>query len=159
MTDKKRIIIVNNNLATGGVQKALINLLNEIKDKFDITLFVFSCTGEYKKDLPKQINVIEANPFLKLLGISQSESKQMGLFLYAIRAFLVYWTNLINSYLPIKWLITSQKKLRDFDIAISYLHGSPDQSFYGGCNEFVLERIEAKKNIAFIHCDYIEFWR
>ena len=32
MVRKQKVIIVSNNLATGGIQKALINLLNEIKD-------------------------------------------------------------------------------------------------------------------------------
>ena len=157
MDYKQKIIIVNNNLNVGGVQKALVNLLNEIKEKYEVTLFIFSNSGEYKRSIPKEVKIIEANSFLKLLGISQSQSKKEGLFLYIIRSVLVIWTRLFNNYVPFQWLISTQKKLKDFDVAISYLHSSNDKSFYGGCNEFVLGKIDANKKIAFIHGDYLNF--
>ncbi|PGT89049.1 glycosyltransferase [Bacillus sp. AFS040349] len=157
MTNRKKIVIVNNNLVTGGVQKSLVNLLNEIKDKYEVTLFLFSNTGEYKKSIPHQVKVIEANPFLKLLGISQKQSLKEGLLHYFLRSLLVLWTKVFNNYYPFKFLVLTQKKLKDFDIAISYLHSSNDKLFYGGCNEFVLDRTEAKKRIAFVHCDYLSY--
>ena len=47
-----------------------------------------------------------------------------------------------------------QKKLRGFDVAISYLHDGGDKVFYGGCNDFVLRHTDAKKKITFLHCDF-----
>ena len=41
----KKILIVNNNLDIGGIQKALINLLRGISDKYEVTLMLFSPTG------------------------------------------------------------------------------------------------------------------
>ena len=38
----KKLLIVNNNMQLGGVQKALISLLDEIKDQYNVTLFLFS---------------------------------------------------------------------------------------------------------------------
>jgi hypothetical protein len=53
MNGKKKLLIVNNNLETGGIQKALINLLHELdkKKKYDIDLFLFSNTGEYRSGI------------------------------------------------------------------------------------------------------------
>lgn len=157
MVHKKKIIIVNNNLAIGGIQKALINLLDEIKEKYEVTLFIYHNDGEFKKNVPSQVKVLEANSLLKLLGVSQKGAKKEGVFLYFFRAILVIWTKFISNCIPFKILITSEKKLQDYDVAISYLQSSDDNPFYGGCNEFVLRRIDASKKIAYIHCDYLNF--
>jgi len=41
----KRILIVNNNMHIGGVQKALVNLLYEIHNDYEITLLLFYAGG------------------------------------------------------------------------------------------------------------------
>jgi len=157
MVRKQKVIIVSNNLATGGIQKALINLLNEIKDQYDITLFLFSDCGDYQHKIPDTLKVIKANSYLKLLGISQKESKKLGMFHYILRAMLVLWTRIFNNNLPIRFLLLTEAKLKKYDIAISYVHSPPDKVFYGGCNEFVLTKIEASRKCAFIHCDFLNF--
>ena len=43
----KKILIVNNNMHIGGVQKSLLNLLRSIGDSYDITLLLFFKGGEY----------------------------------------------------------------------------------------------------------------
>ena len=70
----KKIIIVNNNMKVGGVQKALCNLLWEIKDKYDITLCLFSNTGEYADKIPESIRVIKARGVYRYLGNSQVQA-------------------------------------------------------------------------------------
>ena len=50
----KKILIVNNNMKIGGVQKSLCNLLWSVYDQYDITLFLFEPIGEYMKDIPEQ---------------------------------------------------------------------------------------------------------
>lgn len=157
MVRKQKVIIVCNNLATGGIQKALINLLNEINNQYDITLFLFSDCGDYRDKIPNTLKVIRANSYLKLLGISQRESKKVGMFHYILRAILVVWTRIFNNSLPIRFLLLTEAKLKDYDIAISYVHSSPDKVFYGGCNEFVLTKIDASKKCAFIHSDFLNF--
>ena len=51
----KKLIIVNNNMRIGGVQKSLVNLLSEIKDQYDVTLLLFSKTGEYLENIPPSV--------------------------------------------------------------------------------------------------------
>ena len=48
----KKILIVNNNMHIGGVQKALVSLLWAIRDQYDITLLLFHPGGECRKELP-----------------------------------------------------------------------------------------------------------
>lgn len=157
MRHKKRLVIVSSNLATGGIQKALVNLLNEIADKYDVTVFIYSYSGQYLLELPKQIKIIKANPYMKLLGISQAEAKKEGIFFYFLRALLVLWTKIFTNALPISLLLSTEGRLQGYDIAISYVQSPHDKSFYGGCNEFVLKKIDAKKKFAYIHCDYLHY--
>lgn len=153
---KKKILIINNNLEIGGVQKALVNMLNEIHNEYDITLFLFANVGEYKSQLPQGIKVIEGNPFLQLLGISQAEAKKRGIFWWFVRGMYAFWTRkLFNNKIPFKFLIMFEKELATYDYGISYLHSLGEKSFYGGCNEFLLKKVVAKEKITFIHCDYL----
>ncbi|MGU8573762.1 glycosyltransferase [Clostridium perfringens] len=156
---KKKILIVNNNLDTGGIQKSLINLLDELSKikHFDIDLFLFSKTGEYIDEVPNNIRIIEANKFIKLLGISQESSKKLGKVYYYIRAIMVILAKILNRYIPINIILKTQKKLRNYDFAISFMHDPNKNSIYGGCNSFVLNRVIAKKKLTFVHCDFLRY--
>jgi glycosyltransferase involved in cell wall biosynthesis len=150
-------LIVNNNLDAGGVQRALINLLYEIKDAYEITLFLFSCSGAYRDRLPEGINVIEASPLLNLLGLSQKQAGTKGRMLYLIRGLLALYAKIINNRLPIRFLAATQSRLAGFDAAISFLHYSDQKLLYGGCNEFVQYRVDARQKITFLHCDFSQY--
>lgn len=154
---KKKVLIVNNNLVSGGVQRSLVNLIKQVKKDYDITLFLFSKSGEYVKNIPTDVKIIEAAPLLKILGLSQGQTKHLGYGYFFIRALLVLFTKFFSNHLPITMLMLSQKRLVDYDIAISFLHNADEKSFYGGCNEFVLQRVKAKKKITFIHCDFLKY--
>ncbi|PHD75786.1 hypothetical protein COF64_11425 [Bacillus sp. AFS043905] len=154
---KKQILIVNNNLNTGGVQRALVNLIDQIKDTYDITLFVFSNGGDYAKYIPQTVKVVEASPLLSLLGISQAQTKKFGFIFYFIRATFALYTKISSNHLPISLLVSTQKKLSGFDVVISFLQNAGEKSFYGGCNEFVLKKVDAKKKITFLHSDFLNY--
>ncbi|MDH2363811.1 glycosyltransferase [Priestia megaterium] len=154
---KKKILVVNNNLATGGVQRSLVNLLNHIKEEYEVTLLLFSHSGSYVQHVPSEVKVIEAAPLLRLLGMSQTQAKKLGYTAYFLRSTFALYTKIFNNHLPISLLIANQRKLPGFDVAISFLHNAEEKSFYGGCNEFVLQRVHAKLKVAFVHCDYSNY--
>ena len=72
-TDKIKIIIVNNNMKIGGVQKSLCNLLWSIHKEYDITLCLFSRCGSYLDDIPPDVKVVESKGPFGYLGVSQNE--------------------------------------------------------------------------------------
>lgn len=148
----KKILIVNNNLHIGGVQKALINLLWEIQDRYDITLLLFYRGGEYEKDLPPDIKVITPKSGYRYLGMTRQDTVKWRDKL--CRTFYAGISRSFGRKYAISLMALKQKKLGEYDAAISYLHNSIDKGFYGGCNEFVLKHVSAKKKIAFLHCDY-----
>ena len=57
----KKILIVNNNLDMGGIQKTLINLLKEIHNDYNVTLLLFSKSGTLLSGVPNDVKIIEPN--------------------------------------------------------------------------------------------------
>ena len=150
----KKIIIVNNNLKTGGVQISLLNLLNEIHDLYDITLLLFNVEAKDYNLIPKKVKIISTNSPFKFLGVSSTDVSN-SFILWFKRTFWAGLTKIFGRNITIKFMSYFQPILEgDYDYAISYLHEGPQKSFYGGCNEFVLRKIRAKKKIAWIHCDF-----
>lgn len=149
----KKILIVNNNMKVGGVQKSLYNLLWAIKDEYDITLCLFECSGEYLGKLPGSVKVVGSGGLFRYLGISQGECKTLREKL--TRGFLAAWCKTFGRSGVMKLIASGTKKLaEDFDCAIAFLHNGSQKSFYGGVQEFVLNRVSAKRKVAFLHCDY-----
>lgn len=151
-TPRKRILIVNNNMHIGGVQKALVNLLKEIASEYEVTLLLFYKGGELLRDVPENVRVITACRVLRGWGATREDAG--GLRLQLSRAFSAAITRAAGRKWICRILFPFQKKLRGYDVAISYLHSGNDHVFYGGCNEFVLRCTEAEKKISFLHCDY-----
>lgn len=150
----KKIIIVNNNMKVGGVQKSLYNLLWSVSDQYDITLCLFSQTGEYADQLPRNVKVISCASLFRYLGVSQDECNDRVLDKLT-RGLLAVLCKLFGRPFVVRIMELSQKMLSDeYDIAISYLQNGDLRSFYGGVNEFVLRKVSAKRKFAFLHCDY-----
>ena len=150
----KKIIIVNNNLQIGGVQKSLVNLLNEIKNEYSITLLLFRKSGGYLKDVPENVKILEANTLLQVLGMSLDECRKRGFGFIAAKAVFVAISRLFGNATAIKLAMLGEIPVGEFDIAISYLQPAPRKQFYGGTNEYVLAKTSAAEKISFIHSDF-----
>ncbi len=148
----KKILIVNNNMKVGGVQKALYNLLWEIDGRYEVTLCLFSRRGEYVDKLPPSVRVVEARGAYRYLGVSQGECKGFDALK---RGVCVGLCRLIGRRKTLKFLKRRQPSFGEkFDCAISYLHNGRSKSFYGGTQDFVLDCVAAERKVAFLHCDY-----
>lgn len=148
----KKILIVNNNMKVGGVQKSLHNLLWAMNGSYDMTLLLFRNVGAYAGSLPPGVKVVECSSLFRLLGVSQSECSGVDRLK---RGLLVAISRLFGRPMAMKIVLASQKMLTDsYDCAISFLHNGSVKNFYGGTQEFVLHRVRAKKKVAFLHCDY-----
>ena len=149
----KKIIIVNNNMHLGGVQKSLVNLLRSIHDDCDVTLALFHPAGELMKDIPEHVKILPIRSAYRYLGMTRYDihsnpAAKLGRSIFAAisRVFGRDWA--------IRLMALSQRKIKGFDTAISFLHDGSDKTFYGGCNDFVLRHIDAGKKVTFLHCDY-----
>ena len=105
-------------------------------------------------DIPSSVNVVSCTSLFRCLGLGQNECKHNP-FLFLVRGALAALTKKVGRKIPMRMVLWSQKVLSEnYDCAISYLQNGGPNSFYGGCNEFVLNKIKANRKIAFLHCDY-----
>lgn len=150
----KKILIVNNNMDIGGIQKSLVNLLKEIHDKYEVTLLLFSATGALLKDVPKSVKIITPHGKYRMLGLSKEELKKFPA-LFVAKAFLMKYAELFSRRSAMKLLGLFQQKIRGYDAVISYTHLSAPQYFWNGCGDFVLDKTICRNKICIIHCDYL----
>lgn len=148
----KKIIIVNNNMNVGGVQKSLCNLLWEIHDQYDVTLLLFRRAGIYAQQLPENVKVLESDGLFRFLGISQGECAGLSKLK---RGFLALTAKLFGRPAAMKIVLAGEKTIPgNYDCAIAFLHNGNIKNFYGGVQEFVLNKVKASCKVAFLHCDY-----
>lgn len=153
---RKSILIVNNNMKIGGIQKSLYNLLWTIHDEYRITLLLFDKCGELLSELPKDVKVITCKSWFRYLGISQAETegntKDRGL-----RGGLAAISRIAGRPAAMRLVLKSERGLKkEYDCAVSFMHNGDLHLFYGGTNEFVLYKTIAKRKVAFLHCDYVK---
>ncbi len=155
----KRLAFVMTSLNTGGIATSIENLFNELnlQENLEIDLILFHSKTEDKTLVPKNVQIIPGGRVAELIAISQSQSKSFGLGYSLLRFFLGGVCKIFGHGLAYKIICANSYKYGGYDVAISCSQSGPINSLYGGCNEFVLNNIKAKKKIAFIHCDYATY--
>lgn len=152
---KKRILLAIDNMKIGGIQKNMLNLLIELHDKFDLTLCVFNAVGKYMQEIPESVKVIQLDSAFHLLGMSNAEAKSK-LFLWLKRMHYYIIMRLFGNRRLYKCMLKTQKHLGQYDYAISGMQTAVAGVFFSGCNELILEKVDAKEKIAYIHCDFVQ---
>ena len=148
----KKLLIVNNNMKIGGVQKSLCNLLWATQGQYDITLLLFRRSGALLAELPPGIKVVECRSCFRFYGMSHAESRGLDKLKRGVLAFL---GQRFGRNCAMRLTLPTQRTLPDFyDAAIAFLHNGNPYHFYGGVQDFVLNCVKATKKIAFLHCDY-----
>lgn len=152
-----RVLIVLDNIHTGGISKSLLNFLPFISKYAECDMLVFKRTDFKEISIPKNVKIVNTNERLNVLGMSQSEMMRYSKRGAVLRTFLVILSRLINGNFSRKILFSSMKQLGQYDLAISYSQDVGWNTISTGCNQFVLEKVNAKKKIAYVHCDYEKF--
>lgn len=148
----KKILIVNNNMNVGGVQKSLCNLLWAIHDRYEVTLYLFSCRGQYMGQIPPDVKVLECGSAFRFLGISQGQCRGADKLKRGILALLC---RIFGRRTVLRLLLPLEKSVDGaYDCAIAFLQNGNRRNFYGGVQDFVLDKVTAARKIAFLHCDY-----
>lgn len=153
---RKRILIACNNLHIGGIQRSLANLLGEVSDRYDVTLFLFYPKGEYS--VPKNVKIIRGNFFTRIMGMTQAEANRAGVPTRLWRGFWTVFTRIFGCGAAFRALCAFQRLDGEYDAAVSFMQNSAYRFFYGGCNEFVINCVKAKRKISFVHCDFEHYY-
>lgn len=148
-----KLLIVNNNMAVGGIQKSLANLLTETAKYHDVTLMLFNPSGALLSDIPENVRILKGNAFTKIMGMSQAEARADSILTALWRSLWVIASRVFGSGFSYTMLSKMQRIKENYDVSVSYMQNSEQKTFYGGCNEFVLYSTKAPKKISFVHCD------
>ena len=152
----KRILIVNNNLDMGGIQKSLVNLVKEVHREYDITLLLFSKSGSLLREIPETVKIITPKRAYRILGLEKKDLKKHPL-LFLWKAVLLVYSKIFSRRNAMKLLGLFQKKISGYDAVISYSHLPHPNYFGNGCADFVLDKTVCTNKICFVHCDYLNF--
>lgn len=148
MKRKKKILFVTHSLITGGVEKALLNMLKSLRyDTLEVHLLCYRLSGNFKdeflREMPPQIVIHEipnsynflTNLFcwihLKLLNLFNGKEIFLAVFFKKM-----YYKKTTPMNIP-----------EEFDLAICY------HSFFTHLNYTVAEIIKAKKKVLWHHVD------
>lgn len=160
---KPRIFINMHYMELGGAERALLGLLNSLDtDKVDVDLFLNQHTGEFMPLIPEKINLLPERPGYNAIErpmLQVLKEGQYGIVLGRLKARKLhrkyhksltdieksfdsssfhYVAECVQPYLP------SLVDLGEYDLAISFLQP----------HNIVLNKVKAKKKIAWIHTDY-----
>ena len=154
----KKVLFVIPTMRMGGAEQSLVSLLNMLDtSKYEIDLLLFEKKGELLGNISPQINVLETDTVTTAMVLEfryyfKQLLKEKKFGAAFVRLFILLLSliqhklkiNKILSWNIAKHFIKSYKK--EYDVAIGYLEGAAD--FY------VIDKINAKKKIGWIHSDF-----
>ncbi len=157
---KKRIFIAMHYLEIGGAETSLIGLLHSFDYfKYEVDLFLYAHRGDLMRYIPKEVHLLPEEkkyaqleiPIVEVIkqgSLDITLARLWGKYKYARYAkrnrvtegsgIFQYVQDAVMPFLP------SLKKYGIYDLAISFL--TP--------HRIVLDKVSAKKKIAWIHTDY-----
>ena len=160
LNNKKRIFISMHYLELGGVETALIGLLNTMDySRYEVDLFLHSHRGEMMQFIPKEVNLLPEIKEYSMIEKPMLEALIKGCFRVVLARLRAKWQ--FKRYLKRKRLkesaavfqyvgnavtpvLPSLEYLDEYDLAISYLNP----------HNIVRDKVRAKKKICWIHTDY-----
>lgn len=162
---KPHILINMHYLEIGGAETALIGLLNALDpERVDVDLFLHDHRGEMMQFIPKWVNVLPAVPEYTVLERPIKELVKRGFWCIAAarlwakrvsrKAYRRSGNRLQNAsvfHYMAKYttpLLPNINPNVTYDLAISFL--TPHQ--------ITLQKVHARKRIAWIHTDYTKIW-
>lgn len=134
---KKSILFVCVGINAGGIERALINILNTIDySKYSVDLLLWNITGDLYKYLNPNVNLINGIEYrVKNISELKKSFSSIEYFRYIIFLFL--------ECIGIPWKIF-RKLDSDYDIAIAFSH-------YDYSPMFVLDKVNAIKKYMWFH--------
>lgn len=154
----KKVLFVISALEAGGAEKSLVNLLNLFDyENYQVDLLLFKREGIFLKQVPEQVNIIDAPKdlyylynFPKLKEISHAKWIQIFSRVLGTIYKKLFYKNRMYQGMQVRWENFYKKNLSvlpyKYDVAISYMHG---ESMY-----YVAEKVIAKNKITWVHNDY-----
>lgn len=145
-----RVAILTRQMVMGGIEKALIEMLNiMIEEEYEIDLYLLENGGELLNKVPKKVNVKYV--FGKEKSVAEKIKKKLKKFEFIKAIKLLYWYILLIKIVKPKgnkeenYLLKIIEIEKEYDIAIAYTF------LYSFGVRVVLDKIQSKKKYLWIH--------
>lgn len=155
----KEILIVSDSLTTGGLEKTLIDLCNNLDyTKYRVDLYLFNDGRDLLSQLNSNVNLLPDSPYFSTVfnkSISESvktliKQKKFDLALYRVFRFVKARLG-INGLSRIDWHFQKKSMLKinkKYDVAIGFAEGS--------AGYYVVDCIDANVKNVWVHTDIKE---
>lgn len=147
----KRILFVMMSLQSGGAEKSLVNLLNEMNpQKYEIDLLLLRKTGTFLSQVPSYVHICNIPAEInKLYGNMSQAGNLLGTKIIGTLAAKVHEST-PGARAGYRWEHYYTKKIpmltKQYDVAFAYITG--ETMFY------TVEKVQANRKICFVHNDY-----
>ena len=150
----KRILLVNKSFEIGGIQSSMINMANELSNRYQVDLFLYNPTGILKERLNEKVNVLTPSWRFRAIGTPFSQLVGEGdIKCIVYKVFAVLWCKLFDNVLPINLAMKHQEKLIGYDLAIAYHQEQRKNALVSGFSRVVDQCVEARRKAAWMHFD------
>ena len=151
----KKILLGINSLHIGGIQTALINLLQNLDyTKYDVTVQLFHYEEEYRGFLPPEVKIRKASFPLGIANNTMKEAKKKGTAIYVLRAAMAVICKIIGANRFYSLLFRGIHDDTFYDEAISFTNNGNIKTLYFGMNQYILNCVEARKKSTWLHVDF-----
>lgn len=152
-----KVLLVAQNLYTGGVQRSFVNFCKALSENYpEYSIDVFTlCGGGLMQDIPDSIDVTIAGKGLNILLTAIRDVKEeYGVLGLITRYVLSLSAKLIGTERLYRCLFKMQRnKKQNYDVAVSYFTDIEGGISNKGTNWYVADYVNAKRKIAWIHTD------
>lgn len=148
----KKLLFVMHSLCSGGAERSLVNLLNELpEDKYEIDLILFKQEGMFLPQVPEWVNIIDTPEKIRLLYNPVRRSGKMMYTKVAGTVLSGFQEKDIYRSKAYRWKHFYREKIKvlekRYDAAIAYISG---EVLY-----FVGDKVHADRKYVWIHNDYL----
>lgn len=153
MERKKRILISCLGVFdAGGIDSALVNLLNEIHDRYDVTLYVASQYVSPNFAIPENVKILRGSDYIHDIGVIRKWQREQSL----PRKILRNIRRILRTYVFRSWVIErALDRLEvegDYDVAIAFADYPYDEKNKKIFDFHIVENlVRANRKIAWTH--------
>ena len=139
----------------GGVSTALVNMLNEISKRHDVTLCVLTNYIKPKEPLNRRIKIVKGSKYLYYTMLPRTSLNHQKLITRFLWICLRIWRILIGHKNMLKLGFKEIGKQTGYDVAIAFWNNDYKKGriVYGGDLDYIDTNVEAKYKMAWIHSE------
>lgn len=143
-------------LDIGGISTSLLNFLNELKKDNDITLCILSNYVSNSVSLPEDIRVIQGSNMIGEALVDRHRISNIGVYRKGRMVLLRILKRFLGVKFILEFCLRGKKVEGCYDVAIAFsnnLYSNSGDLTLGGDYQFVLNSVNARKKLAWIHND------